>query len=157
LQVTVKIALRLNVNSIATPMKTLVTLGLLVLGTHLASAQNIVLAGGLPPATQAGGGVQGATPTTVATAAPAPVMYQPSPVVYQAPQVVSQPVYAPPVGYYSSPNVIYFGPPGGYQWNVYSRYGSYCGSHFNHTYHPNVIHFGRGESFYRGYHFGRCR
>jgi hypothetical protein len=85
----------------------------------------------------------------------APVIYQ-VPVVYQAAVVYQAGVtFQGPVQYEQAaapclpaPNVIYVGGPGSCGPNYYNHYG-YCA--------PNVIYFGRGESYLRGYHFRHCR
>lgn len=59
-------------------------------------------------------------------------------------------------GYGASPNVVYIGPPGGYGGNYFNGTSGY-GSVRRSGSRSQVIYFGRGESYWRGYHFSRAR
>ena len=79
-----------------------------------------------------------------------PVVYQ-APVIYQAPVSFQAPVSYEPAAVPQCPspaNVIYVGGPGSCGPNFYN-YPRYCS--------PNVIFFGQGEAYLRGYHFRHSR
>jgi hypothetical protein len=79
-----------------------------------------------------------------------PVVYQAA-VVYQAGVTFQGPVQCeqPAVAVYpATPNVVYVAGPDSCGPNYYNN-ARYCS--------PNVIYFGRGESYLRGYHFRSCR
>ena len=117
----------------------------------------IVVAGVLVTALHAQDEVYSEPPPADAVVYQAPVTYQ-VPVVYQAPVIYQSSVTfqapvsydpSPAGGYYpATPNVIYVAGPGS------------CGPNFTHYpryYSPNVIYFGHGEAYQRGYHFRHCR
>lgn len=79
-----------------------------------------------------------------------PVVYQ-APVIYQAPVSFQAPVYyegAAAGQYPSTPNVIYVAGPGSCGPNFYN---------YPRCFSPNVIFFGQGEAYQRGYHFRHRR
>jgi hypothetical protein len=124
-------------------MKTIVAA--LMLSSLLAFAQ------GNPLGVFVAGPLEAGQPSGQAVVPPTATVVQ-TPIIVQA-----QPLYAvPSPAYYGSPDVIYFGSPGGYCGNYYSGYPTYYGGG-GYGYHPRVIYFGRGESYYRGYQFNRCR
>ncbi len=110
-----------------------------IVGVATASAQNIVLAGGLtqPVGQEVEIGYSSESYQT-------PVVIQGPVIVQQAPQAYG----AQPRPYYRyRPNVIYFGGPAS-TCHGYYGYGNYS---------PRVIHFGRHQSYRQGYHFNHCR
>src|SRR5262245_57609976 len=106
-----------------------------------AAREPVLIAGGSTPPQP----VMGAM---LAPAAPVPIPVAGAPVVYVRPvQVVSG-------GYYSAPNVIYFGGPNSCYYNTYP--GGYYRSGCSY-YSPSVIYFGRGRACERGDAFRHLR
>jgi hypothetical protein len=74
----------------------------------------------------------------------------PLPIAYPAPVAYVRPVQIVSGGYYSAPNVIYFGGPN----SCYNyTYPGGCYRPGCSYYSPSVIYFGRGEACERGYAF----
>jgi hypothetical protein len=131
-------------------MKTALSLAILGAGLIAVSGQDVFVLGGpgtttVPPIVY--------QPPVVNVPAPA---YQPVQTVVAAVPVVpvapayagySYPAYSYSSGYYN-PNVMYIGGPG----TCGPTYYDYapCSS-------PNVIYFGRTQSYREGYHFRHCR
>jgi hypothetical protein len=111
-------------------------LGLLAVVPGSVAQEPVLIAGGSTPPQPVMGPM-------LAPAGPIPVSYA-APVAYVRPvQIVSG-------GYYSAPNVIYFGGPNSCYYNTYPGgcYRPGCS-----YYSPSVIYFGRGEACERGYAF----
>jgi len=120
-------------------MRTIFFIAFLALGIAVPSIaqEPVLIAGGSTPPQPV------MAPMLAPAAAPLPIAY-PAPVAYARPvQIVSG-------GYYSAPNVIYFGGPNSCYYNTYPGgcYRPGCS-----YYSPSVIYFGRGEACERGYAF----
>ncbi len=119
--------------------KTLVVLLAASVGLAQVHAQNVVIVSGLT-----------VMPATVQTpvAAPAPAIC-PAPGVCQAPWPCPTPVACPSPYPYAgyTPNVFYFGGPYSYLRNYYNGNAVY-----SYPY-SQVVPFGRGEAWQRGYYF----
>lgn len=126
----------------------------LALGSASSFAQEpVLIAGGSTPA------------TPVAAVATTPIAYPAQPVhaapaAYAVPVVyVAQPGCASGVqlasgGCYTSGNVVYIGGPNSCYKNIYQGNSYQRGCYYST---PNVIYFGRGEAYERGYAFRHYR
>src|SRR5262245_35949794 len=115
---------------------------LLAIAVRSVAQEPVLIAGGSTPPQP----VMGAM---LAPAAPVPI-----PVACAAPVVYVRPVQVVSGGYYSAPNVIYFGGPNSCYYNTYPGgcYRPGCS-----YYSPSVIYFGRGRACERGDAFRHLR